>query len=358
MEQKKKPISRVGIVGCGHIATFHLPAIRKSVPHAALSFCDVNRATAEDLARKAGGGNVYTNIDDMLSKEKPDSVHILTSIQSHYRLAKKGLEAGAHVIAEKPAVETLKELEELYAIADRQGVIFSADHTLLGMPVVQLAREEVAKDGLGRLVAMHCDFGGARGMRLPYDAGHWAYDVRGGMVMNNISHPASLLVAFMDPVQEVSVQGVIRNVLPTQWPDVVHVVLKADDQIGSFCLSVGHGNGDRSARLLFERGYIALDFVRQLSTVVRGPWPLNFVKKATSGLFEGIGLFFTTLSNGFKVVTKRMDANPGLFAVVGSFYRAIESGEPMLVSRENLTEVTRIVEEVWNQVDARGIGRS
>jgi predicted dehydrogenase len=355
MEHKK--ISKIGIVGCGHIASFHLPAIRKAVPQAALSFCDVHRPTAEALSRKAGGGSVYTDIDEMLVKEKPDSVHILTSIQTHYLLAKKSLEAGAHVIAEKPAVETMNQLEELYSIADRHQTIFSADHTLLGMPVVQMAREEVAKDGLGRLVAMHCDFGGARGMRLPYDAGHWAYDVRGGMVMNNISHPASLLVAFMDPIRSINVQGVIRNVLPTQWPDIVHVVLNADDQIGSFCLSVGHGNGDRSARLLFERGYIALDFVRQLSTVVRGTWPLNFVKKATSGLVEGLSLFFTTLNNGFKVATKRMDSNPGLFAVVGSFYRSIQEGTPILVSRENVSEVTRVVQEVWDQVEGQGFGK-
>jgi len=351
MEQGDKTIRNVGIVGCGHIATFHLPAIRKAVPDATIAFCDVNKATAEALARKAGGGNVYTTLDEMLAKERLDSVHILTSVQYHYPLAKKALEARLHVLVEKPIVEKHEEIKELYALADKHGRAFTADHTLLGMPVVQMAREEVNKNGLGRLIAMHCDFGGARGMRLPYDAGHWAYDIRGGVVANNISHPASLLVAFMDPITDVIAQAATRNILPSKWPDVVHVVLKGDDQVGSFTLSVGHGNGDRSARLLFEHGYISLDFVRQLATVVHGTWPHNFVKKATSGLIEGLSLFFSTISNGVKVATKRMDSNPGLFAIVGNFYRSIEYGEPMLVSRNNVTEVTRIVEEVWNQVE-------
>jgi len=357
MEQTRSTPKKVGIVGCGHIATFHLPAIKKALPEAQLSFCDISKSTAETLARKAHGGNVYTSFDEMLKQEKPDSIHVLTSVQSHYPLAKKALQSGAHVIVEKPAVETLAEIQELYELADKQGKVLTADHTLLGMPVVAAAREEIAKDGLGRLIAMHCDFGGARGMRLPYDAGHWAFDIRGGVVANNISHPASLLVAFMDRITDVSVQAATRNILPSKWPDIVHVVLKSDDQVGSFTLSVGHGNGDRSARLLFEKGYISLDFVRQLSTVVKGSWPHNFVKKASSGLIEGLSMFYRTLNNGFKVVTGKMDSNPGLFSVVGNFYRSIVQGDPMLVSRENVVEVTRVVEEVWNKVEKQGLDK-
>jgi predicted dehydrogenase len=355
MEQQRSTVKTVGIVGCGHIATFHLPAIKKALPGARLAFCDVNTNAAEGLARKAGSGSTYTSLADMLKSEQPDSVHILTSVQSHFLLAVKALEAGAHVLIEKPAVETMAEITELYRLAERHGRILTADHTLLGMPVVLAARQEVAKNGLGRLIAMHCDFGGARGMRLPYDAGHWAYDIRGGVVANNISHPASLLVAFMDKITDVNVQAATRNILPNKWPDVVHVVLKSDDQVGSFTLSVGHGNGDRSARLLFERGYISLDFVRQLSSVVHGTWPHNFVKKATSGLIEGLSMFFRTVDNGFRVATGRMDSNPGLFSVVGNFYQAIEHGAPLLVSRENVIEVTRIVDEVWNKVEKQGL---
>ena len=351
MEHIHHQVRKVGIVGCGQIASFHLPAIRKAVPNAVLSFCDINKAAAEGLSRNAGGGAVYTSAEDLLVKERPDSVHLLTSVQHHFPLAKLSIEAGAHVLVEKPVVEKLDELNELYALSEKNNKVLTVDHTLLGMPVVRDAVEQIAQDNLGRLIAMHCDFGGARGMRLPYDAGHWAYDMRGGVVANNISHPASLLVAFMDPIREVAVQATTRNILPTKWPDVVHVVLRGDDQVGSFTLSVGHGNGDRSARLLFERGYIALDFVRQLSTVVRGIWPHNFVKKATSGLIEGLSLFLSTIKNGISVATGRMESNPGLFLIADNFYRSIEYGEPLLVSKENVTEVTRIVEEVWDQVE-------
>jgi predicted dehydrogenase len=354
MEQTPSAVKKVGIVGCGQIAMFHLPAIRKALPEAALAFCDVNRAAAEALAKKGNGGNIYTSFDEMLSKERLDSIHILTSVHSHYALVKKSLEAGAHVLVEKPAVDTTREIDELYAIADQNRRMFSADHTLLGMPVVRAAKEVIESNGVGRLIAMHCVFGGARGMRLPYDAGHWAYNMRGGIIANNISHPASLLVAMMDPITDVTVQAATRNILPHKWPDVVNVVLKSEDQVGSFMLSIGHGNGDRSARLLFERGYISLDFVRQLSTVVQGVWPHNFVKKATSGLVEGLSMFFKTLDNGLKVATGRMESNPGLFTIVGNFYAAIERGEPLLVSRENVREVTRVVEEVWDKLERNG----
>jgi predicted dehydrogenase len=196
MEQTPSAVKKVGIVGCGQIAMFHLPAIRKALPEAALAFCDVNRAAAEALAKKGNGGNIYTSFDEMLSKEHLDSVHILTSVHSHYALIRKSLEAGAHVLVGKPAVDTTKEIDELYAIADQNRRMFTADHTLLGMPVVRAAKEVIESNGVGRLIAMHCVFGGARGMRLPYDAGHWAYNMRGGIIANNISTPYSAIAAF------------------------------------------------------------------------------------------------------------------------------------------------------------------
>ena len=181
MSQTTK-VERVAIVGCGEIAEFHLPAIRAALPDARILFCDLDRARAEKLAKRDGRGEEgYNDFEDLLRREKPQSAHILTSAQTHYRLSKLALTNGCHVLVEKPASDTEAEIKELYGIADQRELRFSADHTLLGMPIVREAFEVMKSGELGRLIAAHCDFGAARGPRLPYDAGHWAYAMRGGV---------------------------------------------------------------------------------------------------------------------------------------------------------------------------------
>lgn len=348
-------ISKIAIVGCGEIADFHLPAIRAARPQAELSFCDLDAERANALAARAGGGPVYISLQQLIEEVAPDSVHILTSAQTHVPLTRLALQAGCHVLVEKPAADRKEEIDALYELAESRGKVLSADHTLLGMPIVRQALGEIRSGRMGGLIAAHCDFGAARGARLPYDAGHWAYSMRGGVVANNASHPASLLIELMGPILDFNVQSATRNLLPNTWPDVIHVALRSREQLGSFTLTQGHGNADRRAHLLFERGCITLDFTRQLATYSRGMWPRNFIQKASSGVFEGLGSIMGTLGNIYKVATKKLPKNPGLYNIVRNFYDAVEHGAELHVSSCNVRGVTELMDGVWSRIEQEAI---
>ena len=358
-KRTRSPIHSVGFVGCGAIARDHLTAVRRFLPKVKLSFCDLDVEKARDMARRCAESgtqsDAYGDLSEMLASEELDAVHVLTSSQSHYRLTKQALMRGCHVLVEKPFVESSEEARELYDLAERQGSVLEVDHVLLGTPIVMRMEEEIAAGRFGRLLSAHCDFGVARKGLIPYDLGHWAYTMRGGVLANNASHPLSLLVRLMDPIVDYRVSALQRSYLPTPWPDLMTVVLESEDQLGSFSMTAGHGNADRRAHLLFERGSVTLDFTRQLYSSVTGQWPHNVVKKTLSGVSEGVGMALGTVSNIWNVVSGRIPkSNTGLVKVTERFYQTIQEGREPLVGKKNAREVTRLMEGIWNAIEESG----
>ena len=101
-EKTATPAMNVGIVGCGVIADPHLAAVVQVLPNAKIHLCDLNRQNAEKLAKKAPEAEIHTHFDDLINQVQLDSVHILTHVQTHFSLAQQALNAGCHVMIEKP----------------------------------------------------------------------------------------------------------------------------------------------------------------------------------------------------------------------------------------------------------------
>jgi predicted dehydrogenase len=75
--------------------------------------CDLSPATAEAAAERYEIEAWFTDYRAMLDKVRPDVVHVTTPPTSHFRLCMDSLDAGAHVVVEKPATPTLEELDTL-----------------------------------------------------------------------------------------------------------------------------------------------------------------------------------------------------------------------------------------------------
>ena len=115
---------RVGIIGCGGIAGGkHLPALSKLSPVKLVAFCDIVPDRASAHAEKFGvsGANVYTGYQKLLEKEKLDVVHILTPNNSHSEITCAALEAGCHVMCEKPMAKTADGARKMVAAAKKTG---------------------------------------------------------------------------------------------------------------------------------------------------------------------------------------------------------------------------------------------
>jgi predicted dehydrogenase len=342
---------KIAIIGCGSIAAAHLAAIKKNHPGSRIYLMDTVRKAAESLASKWRVEGIYENLEVMLSEVNPDAVHVLTPPSTHFAIAKQALEAGCHVVVEKPVTETADEFIFLSQYARAENRLIAVDYSLLGMPVVQKAIREIKSGKLGRLISVHCNFACSwPGNKIPYqNPHHWAYDLKGGVLQNMADHPASLVLAIMDPIEEHRILFVRRNVLPNDCPDLLEVMVCNQDQVGSFTLSLAHGNAERRAYLLLEGGSIMIDMGRQLYFSTKGKGPQNFIKKTLSGFSEGLTLTFGTMKNILGVITGRLGRDPGVVHVIDNFYKAIKGEEELLIGNDSALAITKLLESIWNQ---------
>jgi len=117
-------VYRVGIVGCGGIANGkHLPSLSKLANVELTAFCDIVPERAEEAVAKYGidGAKVYADYREMLKEEKLDIVHVLTPNDSHAEISIAALEAGNHVMCEKPMAKSAADARKMVEAAKRTG---------------------------------------------------------------------------------------------------------------------------------------------------------------------------------------------------------------------------------------------
>ena len=120
---------KVGIIGCGGIANSkHLPALsRHSDMVELVAFCDLIEERAQKAAAKYGtpDAKVYTDYRELLKDESIVTVHVLTPNVSHCELTVAALDAGKHVLCEKPMAATPDDAKKMLEARDRSGKLLT-----------------------------------------------------------------------------------------------------------------------------------------------------------------------------------------------------------------------------------------
>lgn len=115
---------KLGIIGCGGIARGkHLPSLSKIKEVELVAFCDIVEERATEMAKQYGTAEakVYTDFHQMLEAEQLDVVHVLTPNNAHAPATIAALEAGCHVMCEKPMAKTYAQAQDMLNAAERTG---------------------------------------------------------------------------------------------------------------------------------------------------------------------------------------------------------------------------------------------
>src|SRR5688500_1826552 len=108
---------RVALVGCGAIArAMHLPAwceLAREGRIELIAACDVLEERAQGCVSEFGAAKAYPDFEEMLKSEQLDIVDICTQNRLHAPMTIAGLEAGAHVLVEKPMAMNVAEAEAM-----------------------------------------------------------------------------------------------------------------------------------------------------------------------------------------------------------------------------------------------------
>jgi len=116
---------KIGIIGCGGIANGkHMPSLKALGNVEMVAFCDIIEEKAQQAKEEYGTADakVYTNYKDLIADGTIDAVHVCTPNKSHSFITIDSLEAGKHVMCEKPMAKTTKEAREMVDAAKRTGM--------------------------------------------------------------------------------------------------------------------------------------------------------------------------------------------------------------------------------------------
>ncbi len=116
-----KPINWC-FLGCGHITRSHTKRLSGMRENIELSFASRSFDKASDYQKKHGGVRAFASYDDAISAEEVDVIMINTPPNSHFELAKKTIEAGKHVVIEKPPFMRSKDFDVIGNLADEKSL--------------------------------------------------------------------------------------------------------------------------------------------------------------------------------------------------------------------------------------------
>lgn len=146
----EKKLIKVGIIGCGGIANGkHMPSLAKVEDCEMVAFCDIIPERAEKAAVKYGveGAKVYTDYKELLKDETIDVVHVCTPNRSHSFITVDALEAGKHVMCEKPMAINSVEAKKMLDAAERCGKLLTIGYQSRFRPDSRYLKAE-AEDGV------------------------------------------------------------------------------------------------------------------------------------------------------------------------------------------------------------------
>ena len=142
---------RYGILSTSSIAPRFIAAVREAQ---AGDICAVSSRTLEKAEQKAAEWNIpkaYGSHAELLADENVNIVYISNVNTQHYPWAKVALEAGKHVICEKPCTTSSAQTKELYALAREKRLFFMEAEKMLLLPAVHKLRELIADGTLGNV---------------------------------------------------------------------------------------------------------------------------------------------------------------------------------------------------------------
>jgi predicted dehydrogenase len=141
---------KAGVVGTGFIGVVHVDALRRlGVEVTGVVGSTRERAAAKRLAP------AYESYDALLADDRVDVVHLTTPNHLHYPQVKQALEAGKHVVCEKPLAMTAQESAELVELAERSGLVHCTNFNIRFYPMVQEARARATGGELGEVWNVH-----------------------------------------------------------------------------------------------------------------------------------------------------------------------------------------------------------
>jgi predicted dehydrogenase len=354
---------KVAIVGCGKIADDHASQVQRIKGCEIAAVCDSEPLMARQLFERFPVKRHFSDLRELLSKAKPDVVHVTTPPASHFEIAKVCLEAGCHVYVEKPFALSEQDTRALIALATNRGLKITAGHDDQFRHAARHMRTLVREGYLGgppvHLESYYCyelSDDGYAGAVLS-DERHWVRRLPGKLLQNVISHGIARVAEFLTTESpEVIAHGFVspflKRIGESEIIDELRVIIHEEEGLTAyFTFSSQMRPSLHQFRLYGSRNGIILD--QDQETIIKLPGkrlksyaekfvpPVQLAGQYLGNLNRNLGAF---LRNDFHMKS-------GMKYLIEAFYHSILDGAQVPIPYGEILLTARIMDKIFSQLD-------
>lgn len=324
MPLPEKAMMSAVVVGAGLMGRWHADAIRRAgVSISAVVDPDDARAVA--LAKRHAPARTFSYLEDALSHGRPTVVHLCTPANLHRQQADQALNAGAHVLIEKPLAQTLEDTQEILLLAKQNKLLVCPVHQFVFQHGVQRLHAWLASSG--NIVQVSFTIRSAGGAGLPLNK-------LNALVADILPHPLSLL-----PV-------LLPHSLDAPWmvsrpaPGELRVIGTTHTGVGmAIEISLNARPTQNSMILTTRNASFTLDLFHGFA--VRYPGTVSRTRKIIQPFEFSIRHFSAASGNLIGRIFNNESAYPGLRRLVSLFYQAVRNGRISPISPQDTLAVAR-----------------
>ncbi|HHV93990.1 MAG TPA: Gfo/Idh/MocA family oxidoreductase [Firmicutes bacterium] len=345
---------RVGIIGAGGIAQYgHLPAYQKIPGVEVAAVADINEKKSAYVAERFGIPQRFVDYREMLEKANIDAVSICTPNYLHREMSVNALNAGKHVLCEKPVAVTGEDAEAIVAAAEASGKVFMAAFCQRFTGASRVLKKFIEEGKLGDIYYAKGSYIRRRG--IP-GLGGWftTKSLSGGGCMLDIGvHVLDRVYWLMGAPEPVAVSGAVYqafrdNAVDGGWPPL-------ETRIGDVFVGINDVEDMASGYVQFANG---------ATLVLEASWAGNCEPNSYLQLFgtkagaleDARGLrIFGEEAGSLLDIEPLVDKEINVYeAEIAHFIDCIREGKQPLTTAREIINVAKIIEAVYLSANQNG----
>jgi predicted dehydrogenase len=311
------------------------------------AICDKNIKIATQNARRFHINKCYTDIMDMINTEKLDIVDICVPPHMHASLSMQAMDAGCHVIVEKPMALFEHDADAMIKTAQKRGVrLLPVHNALFSCPFLE-TQSMIDKGELGCITAVDYFLQMGRGHPLLTNRNHWCHKLPGGILSEVLPHPIYIELGILGQCKLASLH--VKKSSVDEWIGCseLRAVLEGENGVGTISASL---NSSRTAYVVMIHGTKTSLLIDML--------PMILVKlKRTKYSKFSVGMTTVSqslqgLTGAFWAATKFLSGRfyGGHDILIPNFIDAIRSKVQPFVTMEKGRDVVQILEAITSKI--------
>jgi len=337
---------KVCLAGCGVALPLHMLGIKGVEEAQVAALCDRDFDRAKAAAAGHGIQEVYADVDEMLEKERPDVVHVTTPPRSHREIGLRALEAGCHVLMEKPMAGSVDECDELIRASEKADRMLCVMHNHLFDPNVFPWRDpDVVEAKIGPLEfvrVVYCLDADKIREEGHDDPDHWVHNLPLGVFSEYSPHQLYLALNWLREVSEAGIEVIERKGRLRARQHVYHASLVGTNALGSITMVDQTDHGFFVVDLLGQRGVLHINMMDLTAVAESEPRIERRLNKMLRSCSLGARTIGANVANAARIAVGRLRPRPGHRRLIAAFYEALATGGPPPVSGAEGREVIRV----------------